>query len=465
MKESRLFIFFQQLDVKYHKMLHKAVNSPFFNTREDVAQLWDLLCESKSEAFEKEKVFAVLYPKQPYEVGKLNSVMNKLLDLIERVLLFMEMEENEVAHKLRLTNLNRRLGLEGHFLSASKETITAQEKSGKKDTLYYQQSYALELELYAFNAANRTSELNLQRLHDTLDCAFMVEKLRQACFSLSHQAVYRKEYDAGLLEAVLQRIESKPALLEEHPALRIYFYCYWSLKNSTQIVHFEQFRKDLLLHFAIFSESDIRDLYLLAINFCIKKNNSGHVDFARQGLELYKTALKQGFLLENGILSRFTYHNIVAWALLQQEYDWVESFINQYKNRLERTYRDSMFSFCSAKLAYSRKQYQVVLSLLQRAEYRDTLLALAAKTILMKIYYELDEFEVLEAHLSSMRAYLKRKRVLGYHKTNYQNIINYTKKLLDNSSRIPNAAAAETLRKSIEQEEILTEREWLLEQL
>jgi hypothetical protein len=203
----------------------------------------------------------------------------------------------------------------------------------------------------------------------------------------------------------------------------------------------------------------------LAINFCIKKNNSGHVDFARQGLELYKTALKQGFLLENGILSRFTYHNIVAWALLQQEYDWVESFINQYKNRLERTYRDSMFSFCSAKLAYSRKQYQVVLSLLQRAEYRDTLLALAAKTILMKIYYELDEFEVLEAHLSSMRAYLKRKRVLGYHKTNYQNIINYTKKLLDNSSRIPNAAAAETLRKSIEQEEILTEREWLLEQL
>ncbi len=462
MQDSRLFIFFQHLEQKHHKTMSKAVSSSFFNTREDVALLWRLLCESKSEVLEKEKIFAKLYPKQPYDVAKLNGAMNKLLDLMERVLLFMEMEDDEVAHKLRLTALTRRLGLEGHFMSANKEMTAAQTKSGKKDTHYYQQCYALELELYAFNAANRTSELNLQRLHDTLDCAFMVEKLRQSCFSLSHQAVYRKEYDAGLLESVLQRIESKPELLVEHPALRIYFHCYWSLKDLTQVIHFEQFRLDLLSQYALFSESDIRDLYLMAINYCIKKNNSGDVDFARQGLELYKTALEQGFLLENNILSRFTYHNIVAWALLQKEYDWVEVFITDYKNRLERTYRDSMFSFCSAKLAYSRKQYELVLSLLQKAEYRDTLLALAAKTILMKIYYELQEFDALDAQLASMRTYLSRKRVLGYHKTNYLNIINYTQKISkigDNKQKISE------LRKAIENENILTEKEWLLEQL
>jgi hypothetical protein len=293
---------------------------------------------------------------------------------------------------------------------------------------------------------------------------------------LSHQAVYRKEYDAGLLEAVLQRIEAKPELLEQHAALRIYYYCYWSLKNSIQVAHFEQFRNDLLSQYLIFSESDIRDLYLMAINYCIKKNNSGEVDFARQGLELYKTALEQGFLLENNILSRFTYHNIVAWALLQKEYDWTEQFINGYKNRLERTYRDSMFSFCTAKLAYSRKQYEVVLELLQKAEYRDTLLALAAKTILMKIYYETDEFDALDAHLASMRTYLSRKRVMGYHKTNYLNIINYTKKISENAGinvginagRVQNPASVisrNALREAIEKENILTEKEWLLAQL
>jgi hypothetical protein len=462
------------VEQKYHKTIYKAVNSSFFNTREDVAQLWNLLCEKKPDSLTKETVFAALYPKQPYDVAKLNSAMNKLLDLLERVLLFMEMEDDDVAHKLRLTTLNRRLGLEGHFLTASKEMTIAQEKSGKKDTHFYQQCYALELELYAFNAANRTSELNLQRLHDTLDWSFMVEKLRQSCFSLSHQAVYRKEYDAGLLEAVLQHIETKPELLAEHAALRIYYNCYWSLKNPTEVAHFEQFRNDLLSQYSIFSESDIRDLYLMAINYCIKKNNSGEVDFARQGLELYKTALEQGFLLENNILSRFTYHNIVAWALLQKEYDWTEQFINGYKNRLERTYRDSMFSFCAAKLAYSRKQYEVVLELLQKSEYRDTLLALAAKTILMKIYYETDEFDALDAHLSSMRTYLSRKRVMGYHKTNYLNIINYTKKISENATlnanagRVQNPASVisrNALREAIEKENILTEKEWLLAQL
>jgi hypothetical protein len=112
-------------------------------------------------------------------------------------------------------------------------------------------------------------------------------------------------------------------------------------------------------------------------------------------------------------------------------------------------------------LEYSRRNYEAAMLLLQKAEYRDILLGLAAKTILMKIYYELDEWETLEAHLSSMKAYLIRKRVMGYHKTNYQNIIKYTKKLM---LREGNTAVA-TLREAIEKEDILTEKEWLLAQL
>jgi hypothetical protein len=100
--------------------------------------------------------------------------------------------------------------------------------------------------------------------------------------------------------------------------------------------------------------------------------------------------------------------------------------------------------------------------LLQKAEYRDILLGLAAKVILLKIYYELDEFEVLEAHLNSMKGYLIRKRVLGYHKKNYQNIISYTKKLMILGY---NALEINTLRNTIEQEPILTEKEWFWEQL
>ena len=59
--------------------------------------------------------------------------------------------------------------------------------------------------------------------------------------------------------------------------------------------------------------------------------------------------------------------------------------------------------------------------------------------------------------------FIRRKKVIGYHQTNYLNIIQYTKKLMavnpyDRADRL-------RLRQQIEAEEILTEREWLLDQL
>jgi hypothetical protein len=63
---------------------------------------------------------------------------------------------------------------------------------------------------------------------------------------------------------------------------------------------------------------------------------------------------------------------------------------------------------------------------------------------------------------------------MGYHKTNYLNIINYTKKISENATlnanagRVQNPASVisrNALREAIEKENILTEKEWLLAQL
>jgi len=67
------------------------------------------------------------------------------------------------------------------------------------------------------------------------------------------------------------------------------------------------------------------------------------------------------------------------------------------------------------------------------------------------------------AILGSMRTYINRKKVLGYHKTTFTNLIRLTKKLI----RINpfDAKQREKLRAEILSTNPLTEREWLLEQL
>ncbi len=460
MNKNNLSEILEKLSKKEVSEIDKAVRSPFFNQKEDVIRLWEILLKDKVLP-EKEQLFLQIYGQENFNVKKIYNASSQLLALIERVFFILEKENDETAQKLSISNCYRKKGLNPLFQTNINETKAILKNAGLEDDQYYRFAHQIEFEIYEYQIADRTSELNLQSLNDSLDLSFLIEKLKKTCLLLSHQAVYKVNYQTGLLDYFLQYIENQPDVLQK-PAVSVYYYCYLLLTQPNETAHFDTFKRLIIEHFAIFNSADIRVLYLLAVNHCIKKHNAGDEKYAREGLELYKKALKDDFLLENGVLSRFSYRNIVAWALLEKDYDWAEKFINDYKNNLERTFRDSMYSFCLARLEFSRKNYQAALLLLQKAEYRDILLGLAAKVILLKIYYELHEMDVLEAHLNSMKAYIVRKRVLGYHKKNYQNIIFYTKKLMFLSS---NPLEIKELREVIENEPVLTEKKWFLEQL
>ena len=60
-----------------------------------------------------------------------------------------------------------------------------------------------------------------------------------------------------------------------------------------------------------------------------------------------------------------------------------------------------------------------------------------------------------------MHTFIRRQVVIGYHKTNYKNIVRYARRLMQLN---PNSRTArQTLRQQIETETVLTEKEWLLE--
>jgi hypothetical protein len=62
-----------------------------------------------------------------------------------------------------------------------------------------------------------------------------------------------------------------------------------------------------------------------------------------------------------------------------------------------------------------------------------------------------------------MRNYIHRKRVIGYHRSNYLNIVRYSDKLLRLNWN--NKKEVEALKTELEKEEVLTEREWLVAQV
>jgi hypothetical protein len=265
-----------------------------------------------------------------------------------------------------------------------------------------------------------------------------------------------------LLEAVLDRTETER--LFEIPAVGLYYFCY---KFQTDLpgaeTHFEKFRELLRNHAEAFPPDELRALYLLAINFGIKKINQSAEGWLRATLDLYQGALQRKLLLENGQISRFAFNNIIAIALRVGELDWVERFILEHKSLLERQWREATASLGLARVAYARRDFKTALLNLQRSDYKDLINNLTAKTLQLKIFYEAGEFDLLENHLKGMKNFIKRHTSIGYHRTNYGLIVAYTQQLMGLDFK--KKETVEALRTAIVAEAILTEKDWLLEML
>ncbi len=465
MKDSKLWQLAEKLPQAFLREATHWVHSPFFNRQEHLCLLWGYIRETCQRANPKpafEEAFEKAYPGEPYDAQKLRLGMSALYRLLLQFLAYKEVEGEQPLQLLHQAQALRRLGLEQQAQQQLLKARRANQESPFRNVEHFRLQHEILEETYHYSLRDRPdSPAYLQELTDSGDIALLAAKLRQACLNLAHQAVYPAAYQPGFIDEAISYIEAKGLLAQ--PCIELYYQYYYTLKKPEEEQYFRKFRDLLIREGQAFPSREANTLYVLAINYCVRKVNEGREEYFAEVMKLYQEGLKSGHLLENGQLSRFTYHNIVATGLRTGAFDWVENFIHEYRGKLERPYRESSFSFCLARLEYARQRYREALPLLQKANYRDPLLNLAAKTLLIKIYYETEEYSLLQAHLEAMRNYIRRKKVIGYHRTNYLNITFYARKLM---ALAPfDKAGARKLAEAIRQEEELTEKAWFLGQL
>lgn len=466
MKKSQLINILNTFSAKEIRETRKWLRSPAHNQRQDVVQLFDFFFEDnhlyKEDYLEKPFVFSWIYPKETYDDAKMRQVMFFLLKAIEEYLIFQEIQEDEVNMKTVLSSVYRKRKLNKLFEKNIKLSDQIQQKSIIQNEKFYRNEYQLQLEKYIYLSSLNQLSQNIQEVSNTLDISFLAGKLRQYCLMLSHQAVYQKEYTIGLLQNLLPVIQSEPYI--KTPAIAIYFYIYKTLTEQENQSHFFHLKEQIREHGHFFPNGEIRDIYLMTINYCIRKMNAGVEIFIREAFELYKLGFEKKILIENNLLTRASFHNVVSIALKLKEFKWVKNFVDDYQQFLEEKHRQGFVYYSLARLYYEEKDYNQAMKLLiQEAHYDDIIINLSAKTLLAKMYYEQEEIDVLESLLESMRTYIQRKKVMGYHKNNYKNIIRYTKKLLKITPY--SKLTREKLHEEISQVSPLTEKKWLLTQL
>jgi hypothetical protein len=468
MQNSQLILILSSLSKKENRELRKWLVSPIHNQRSDVVQLYEYLTSGNrledDKSLEKERIYRKLYPKEAYDDARMRQVIHFLQESTEEYLIYAKGQEDNLLNQINLVKSFRERKLEKLYDKAMKRLEQDFLEFPYRNEDYLDKAYWLEKEKSEQISEKRSQVSNYQEMSDQVEISFITRKLKLACVMLSHQKIYKTTYNLGLLEGVLQYLQVQSALLQK-PSIKLYYHFYNLFKFPDEEFHFFEIKQVLSSSEHLFDPLERKDIYLMIINYCISRMNIGFKAFVREAFEFYRKAIESRIIIENGILNHLAFRNIVTAGTTLKEFDWVSQFIEVYQQYLSPEYRENFVKFALARLYFEQGDYDRAQDLLIEFDIDDILINLTAKTMLIRLYYEKDEFTALEFLLDSMRTYINRKKMLAYHKMSFKELISASKRLI--KIQYNDKKRIEVLYNQITNSRTLPShmKEWFLEQL
>lgn len=463
MRETLAFSLFSTLKPNEKTKFSKFLHSPYFNRRKDVCNLMHFfLTESKNEYAELnlENAWNCLFPGKKFNRQQLNYTLNFFSERLEQFLACEELLADDFHNQLLRCRAFRQRGLLAHFDANARKLTRQHSAAPYRNAGWWLFEYQLQNEIFARQALHRRGGgTNMARTTEALTNFFLLENMRWTATSRSMASLSRMTPPPLPLAEETLRIAAA-ASERDNPALALVYAGAQALADPDQEEPFQHFKTALRRQVALFPPAEARDLYMAAINFAIRRHNRGERSYTREAFDLYREALDSSILLENGLLPKYTFINILNLAQLLGEHSWSREFLEQGKQLLPEEDRENTYRYGLAGYHFRRSEYEPVLALLREVDFSDVFIQLDARKMLLRSYYELGEWTALASLLDSFQAFLRRQKALGYHRDSYLNLIKFTKKLMKAFEKRP--ASRKRLAASIEATGAVAEREWLL---
>lgn len=460
MLQSKLMELLRTLTSRQHSRLEEYLASPFFNKNEDLLAFFRALKPFapafSSPALGKE----VFLKKENLEARRLAYLMSDLLKQTENFLIVEALLEDDHLGNRALLEIYHQKGLAKHYRGLlDKATRKLEEYPWRNAEFLYWQFQLRQLEYLHSDKSQRTFNPFLQEASHALDRFYLVEKLRLSCAMVNMVQLLNVDYDLGLAEDIL------PGAGAQMPAVQVYLAIYRMLKDPEDRPSYFEAKEKLLAHAGLFDKPELTTLSIFLFNFCSRRiNRFNDPFFWKEYLDVGKFLLREELIFEDGRLSPWLYKNLVTAGLQQDEHEWTHEFIQSYKDRLPESYQEPLYEYNLAHYFYHRKQYDDAQRILMQVEFRDVFLALSTRSLLIKIFYETDQEELLFSHLEAFRIYLLRNKLLPEaNRRQVQQFIDFTRKLARMEK--PEAHKLAELEAQLPDASKVLHRDWLAEMI
>jgi hypothetical protein len=302
----------------------------------------------------------------------------------------------------------------------------------------------------------------LIRKDQLLDAFYLKEKLWTLFEIDVYKNIYHFEYEP-LLAEYISAIETNKMHYAKN-SVRFLQLLLKMMKDFDDDAHYYEALSVLEETHTHIPAKDLRLYYLAVINYAIKKFNTGKKEFRKELFNVYTLQIKHGVLLnEKKTLEPYAYKNIITVALQNGEFPWTKKFIDEYAAYLPKNERENAVQYNTANYYYFVKNFKQCLQLLQTVQFTDVYYNLDARCIILKIYFEEQEWNLLYDHCFAFKAFvLRQKYISDYHKKGYLNLIKWTHKL---SAAVFDKKKLKATGERIGNDKNIRELQWLKEQI
>lgn len=463
MQNSKLIELLSTFTASELREFKDFVSSPFYNKNEELIQFYAYLKKHAPnfpiKKITREYVYQALFKGQKYDEKHLNYLMSFLLKLAEQYIGISKYRQQGILPEYHILSSCLDRQLSKHYQNIFQKAKKKLNTNPLRDTEHYYQSFLLyQVADQHFGIQKvRRYDSNIQEAADHLDLFYLNQKLKYACEMLDREKTLSVTYQKFMLKEIALYLEHFD--LESSPSIAIYYHIYLTLTEENGDPYFEKLKFLLNKYPFRFSQFELKEMYLMALNFCIRKVRKMDDRYVLEAFTLFKNGIENKSLYENNQLSPWTFKNTIKLGLRLNQFDWTENFIKTYKDDLDEEIRENALNYNLADLYYYKKEIEKAQALLQQVEFSDVFYVLSSKVMLLKIYFEKKEDEALYNLLTSFKVYLRRNKLISNNvKKTYMNFIALLSQISKSQSK-----QKELLRQRIISTELLTDRNWLLE--
>jgi len=471
MKDTKLSEILLKLTKIEFRNLEEFLQSPFFNKNQNILKLYYIFKENypqlSSGMLVQTEIFKQIFPKEKFDDVKSRKLISNFTKLVEQYLVILELENNKVNTNIILLGAFKDRNITKSFESLKQVILKEKTLGIKMNEKYYRDMVSLYQQMLSFHADTISPEYELliQKLEEAQNYKFVISKLNINYLINYIKNNSNKNFNQRnwVFEEAVKFVEdNKDVIKGEHPVVYLHYLNYKMTFDESNSDAYKEMKGFIEEHVDQIDNASIRFFLMNMNNYCVKLYWNGSNEALSDILRINSYLDDRDILFIDKKVNANNFLTVVNLSLKLNAVQWVENFLNKYKDRLPEELKDSTIYLTLSRILFAKKDFDKSLFALGKVRYINYFYYINSKLLLCKLYYELNYLKEISSIIESIKQFQKRNdNIPNAMNKAINNFLSYLKKLVRMKMNGNENLSSEEIIKAT----YTAEKEWLAEKV